>query len=326
MALIRKEDAVLELKGEQDELPQQSASQDQAASRRGGRSRVKETAAKRRLRRSRADMRMYAHLVKSAQLAASRHCSASKLVMVIRELVQRDRWWPPTPPPPRQTSVLVRRPPTPPPAPLRQPRAQRAQLSVEAPVGAPRSPCEAQVAMAPVVNSSSLRVDAPCFVPSMTPVVPDCGSVAPLGHYMSQGHSVPDQCDHCPAAVRTVLAPVSSGQGLLEGPQQASAVEEVGVHMVQQFSVGDVVVVVGLPAASRNGRCGVIAGSLDMQGRLPVRLHSGRVLVLDPTNLALPSSSVALAAVASIAGPKARAKPVSGYWATTPLHELFEEV
>ena len=52
--------------------------------------------------------------------------------MVIREFEQRDRWWPSTPPPPRHTSVPVHRPPTPPPAPLRQPRAQRLQLSVEA--------------------------------------------------------------------------------------------------------------------------------------------------------------------------------------------------
>ena len=81
-----------------------------------------------------------------------------------------------------------------------------------------------------------------------------------------------------------------------------------------------------MSAVARNGRCGVIAGSLGVQGRLPVRLHSGRVLVLDTTNLALPSSSVALAAVASFAGPKAKAKPVRGYWAMPPLHELFQEV
>ena len=80
-------------------------------------------------------MRMYVHLVKATQSAASHHSSVSKLALVIHELEQSSGhsqitappglprhsgyWWPSPPPLPVQQHHVVRRPPTPPPPPLR---------------------------------------------------------------------------------------------------------------------------------------------------------------------------------------------------------------
>ncbi|MFM7979307.1 MAG: hypothetical protein ACKPKO_08330, partial [Candidatus Fonsibacter sp.] len=88
------------------------------------------------------------------------------------------------------------------------------------------------------------------------------------------------------------------------------------VPLVLQLSEGDEVVVVGLRSAARNGRCGHIAGRPDTAGRFAVQLRSGRVLMLCPTNTALPTSAVAIAALATIAD--AKASYVTRRWTLPP--------
>jgi hypothetical protein len=101
--------------------------------------RKKETAAKRRERRKRADCRVFQRLIVASQAATVHHCSSNRLAQVIKQFLMREavcnnaakaevayEWWPPAPPPP---AVVVKRVvPVPPPPPVRSLSPCAAQL------------------------------------------------------------------------------------------------------------------------------------------------------------------------------------------------------